>query len=224
MKMYVVSTQYQPLVTVNLKTPSLWGNKPVQKKSVSKQDLEATFNKSKNQALIACTNPEGAIAIMTCLLKDHNTTPEFIEQEVCLFASPVVYTVEIDRVENLAAKLQPVTVEDLFDYANPAAIPLSAHGPYEVTEHRIASAKSIMADKFKSMLYDLMAKRVFIPNICKLPGLKWQNVQEATYIGADGSIEKVNLQQDSDSKLGFFARLLSFASADEGAAQAPRQP
>jgi hypothetical protein len=58
MKLYVVSTKYQPLVSYN-ENPGYF-KKPVSKINVSNIDLIDTFIASEADSLIACTKKESA--------------------------------------------------------------------------------------------------------------------------------------------------------------------
>lgn len=89
MKIYVVSKQYQPLITIN-------ENQDVSKISISIHELNAIFNNSKSQQLYACKRENDALAIAACLTKTRNNTNA--NPDVQAIASLVVFTVEIDKV------------------------------------------------------------------------------------------------------------------------------
>ena len=170
MKLYVISTKYQHLVSVNMEPR--FGKKPISKKNVSNHALQATFNASKTDALIAFNDKEMAQEIMCLFLKGHNTTPDFIEAGVLQFAVPVIYTVELDEA-TLPAQTT-LTIDDLVTYADTRTIPLYLNysGLEEIEKQRMSKALQELPEPLK---------------IRKLNGLRLENVVEATYLKSDMS-------------------------------------
>ena len=170
MKLYAISTKYQPLVSMNMEPGFL--KKLISKKSVSNQDLLSTFNASKLDSLIACDNKDMALTVMGCLLKAHNTTPDFVENGVRFFAVPVIYTVEIDKASLPEEKT--LTADDLIHYADKTTIPLYFHlrGLDEAEKLRMTQLINKSSEAIKGR---------------KLNGLQLEHVVDATYLKSDGS-------------------------------------
>lgn len=178
MKLYVISTKYQPLVNVNMQP--LYGKKPVSKKSVSTQDLQTTFNASKADTLIACDNKDDALAVMSLLIKEHNTTPDFIERGVRLFAVPVMYTVDVDSAA--LSDQTTLTADDLVSYADTTTIPLY-------------SSCDAFKDAEKALITKKLQKDSKYIAIRKLTGLQLEDVTDASYFNSSGTdVVDVNLR------------------------------
>ena len=171
MKFYVISTKYQPLVSINTE-PTLF-KKPFSKKNVSNSDVLETFNASKADSLIACDNKDMAVVIMAGLLKGHNTAPDFIENGVRFFAVPVIYTVELDMAS--LPEETVLTADDLIHYADTTTIPF--YDPMS----------SFFEEGEKRRLTQLIDKSPEPIKIRKLNGLQLENVVDATYLKSDGS-------------------------------------
>ena len=173
MKLYVISSKYQPLVTVKLEGP-FWGRKPVSKKSVSTQDLQTTFNASKVNPLIACNNKEDAINVMALLLKGHNTTSDFIEKGVNWFAVPVIYTVEVDEL--ILTQESTLNADDIVDYADTDTIPLN----YDSRDH------AWLREAKKSLISEKLLNHSINIRIRKISDLQLENVTDASYLKSGG--------------------------------------
>ena len=180
MKLYVISTKYQPLVTVN-DGPS-FNKKTFSKKCVSPRDLQTTFDASKIGGLIACDNKEDALRVMSLLIKGHNTTPDLIEKGVQFFAVPVIYTVEVDSAQHHLTKQTTLTADDLVNYADTGTIPFYySSGLFKEAE------KLIITQKLRKYSKDI--------TIRKLTGLQLEAVTDASYLDSSGSvIVDVNLR------------------------------
>lgn len=120
MKLYAISNQYQPLVTVTLNP--LPGSKLVCNKKVSISDLQTTFNNSTSNELITCNNEDNAIKVAMLLLKGNNTSPDLIEKGIVLFATPVIYEVDVDS--GTLGDEEILNANHLNHYANTDIIPL----------------------------------------------------------------------------------------------------
>ena len=163
MKLYVISTKYQPLVNVNY-----MDSIPVSKKSVSDKDLQATFMASMSDTLISCTNKEDADFIIRGLLKRNGFSSEFLDKGVTLFAVPVIYTVEVDNAK-LPAESK-LTADDLINYADTTTIPLYHKGSRDDNDIR---------QNVTLFPHPIMIR--------KLKGLSFENVVNAEYLQSDAS-------------------------------------
>jgi hypothetical protein len=203
MKLYVISTKYQPLVTFKHGL----SKKPIHKINVSNQDLIATFNASKADSLIALTDKERALEVATLLLKGHNCKPDFIEEGVRLFATPVIYTVEVDAA-SLATE-QTLTTDDLVYYADTSTIPLYDNRAQRV--RHIPQEAAFEQKMEKLHIEERMSILPKAPEIRKLTGLQSEQVVEATYISAEGTNISRNLQSNYSLNMqilsGFIAAL-----------------
>ena len=116
MRLYVISTKYQPLVAIKK-----IGAKEVIKKNASTLELQVTFNLSKGDPLIAFDNINVALKISACLLTSHNIMPDLIEPDVSFFAVPVIYALEVE--EDALPEPTILTADDLINYADRTTIP-----------------------------------------------------------------------------------------------------
>lgn len=113
-KIYVaISTQYVPVVSLNLNPGPF--KKIVSSKQITREDV---FKCVSYDDLIV-TTLDNAYHLMTLLNPGHNTTPDFIENGVFMFASPVLF--EVDDYYKLDKIL---SYEDLCGYMNTQNIPL----------------------------------------------------------------------------------------------------
>ena len=178
MNLYVISTKYQPLVTVNRKL--FCGKKTVSKKRISTHDLQTTFNASKMDTLIACDNKDDAIAVVCFLIKGHHTCPHLIEQGIRVFAVPVIYTIEVDLAALSSQTI--LTADDLLNYADITTIPL-----HSTDDGFNADEKCFMITRFQKYSRDI--------SIRKLTGLQLAAVTDAHYLNVCATaIVEVNLR------------------------------
>jgi hypothetical protein len=124
------------------------------------------------------------------------------------FASPVVYTIEVDDKVALPT-VKKLTPEDLLHYADTDTIPLYESEEEEYIRFGIPFKLAELA-----RMERLLAKCKIIPEICKLSGLKIAQVVEASYLNAEGSLVSCDpLRPTSNSSLsmqilsGFIAAL-----------------
>lgn len=174
MKLYVISTKYQPLVDVDRQASSK-GKKQITKKNVTNHDLQGTFIASITDSLIACKSKNEAEVIAALLLKSPNFefAEEHVEEGIKLFAVPVVYTVELNE-ETLPQEIE-LRADDLVNYADANTIPL------------YISLKGPNADELEKKRINDKINRLAQPTIMlrKLNRLKLENVVEATYLRTD---------------------------------------
>ena len=162
--MYVVSTQYQPLLDIRMGLPI-----PILDKWVSQDDLRATFNASKANELIAFDTEESAMLILACLMKSVNKVPDLLGPGRRL-ASPVIFVVDVD--ETKLPRQSPLVVNDLVDYVDRKS---TSQFPYAPTSG-VDAASRIEA---------ILVKKTTQPNIYKLSGVTLENVREAIYFKVD---------------------------------------
>lgn len=173
MELFVISKVYQPLVEVNLKAKAFsFKSHPITKKTVTSQDLKATFNIASSKPYIACFTQEDADFILGCLLKHPNTAPDFIEPGVHLFASPVIYKIEVDELS--LGKERNLTPQDLVGYADVNTIPLMA--PTLNTE--------LEASRLQN---DVFSKLNDPKKICLLNSLSLEEVSSARYLNTSAT-------------------------------------
>lgn len=197
MKLYVISTKYQPLVNVNMQPE--FGKKPVSQKNISAHDLQTTFNASKNNPLIACDNKDDALVVMSLLIKGHNTTADFIERGIRIFAVPVVYTVEVES--GALSDQMILTANDLIDYADTTTIPLY-------------SSCDLFKNAEKSLINQGLQKYSKDITIRKLSGLEFDAVKYASYLDASATdIVDVNLKPSLNRLFSFFRSFVPGAEA-----------
>ena len=163
--MYVVSTQYQPLLDIRMGLPI-----PILDKWVSQDDLRATFNASKANELIAFDTEESAMLILACLMKSVNKVPDLLGPGRRL-ASPVIFVVDVD--ETKLPRQSPLVVNDLVDYVDRKS---TSQFPYAPTSGGIDAASRIEA---------ILVEKTTQPYIYKLSGVTLENVREAIYFKVD---------------------------------------
>lgn len=189
MPIYAVTNQYLPLVDFQINSPTflrrlstaaalLFSNRPVivtQKNLISTQDLLAVRNTGK--PWLVCGTLEEATAVAALMLKPHNTTPDFIESGVLIFATPVIFkfdtALEID-------KLADVDANTLSNYQDTANIPAYQHDKY--FDQSIVQSKINILTKSSAPL----------PKIA-MQDLTGNEPQEALYIGSKGVMYRSNL-------------------------------
>ncbi len=205
--MYVISTKYHPVVSVNLS--SLCTSSRVSVHSVSQQKLHTTFRDSITDELIACDNKDDALLIMRCLLKKHNAHIDFIPQELLYIAVPVVYAVRVNE-KKLSVKKQ-LSANLLVNYADDTTLI-----PYEALsdDEGLFSTKKMRADKRraeKKRIHSLLTYHGKAIDIHMLSSLNEEDASDAYLLGADGDrVECVDLRQPSQhlSWVEFFRQRL----------------
>jgi hypothetical protein len=110
----MIANQYLPVVSVNM-TGKPVNKKPIMSKSPSRKEALKCFT---NDELII-TSLENGIKLLHAFYTEHNTTEDFIEKNVFIFASPVLF--ELKNYINLDRLLK---YDDISDYINTQNIPL----------------------------------------------------------------------------------------------------
>ncbi len=175
MKLYVLSTQYLPLVNVDFSDHLT----PVTQKSISTEDLKTVFYKSHEYSMIACSILKDAFLIAKTQLEMHCTDTRYIDNKrIQYFATPVIYTMDI---EDPLPNETTLTTDDLIHYMDKNSIPL-----YEYSNDEAINVVK------KSQIAICLEEKPEL-QIRKLDELDFANVSEASYFDPLGNFTLNNL-------------------------------
>ena len=128
-KMFIISKNYLPLVAVKLGTPlgffetlySIFIKRyTVMNKIILKSNIIDCLEFGKGDFMV-CSSLDDAYKIVSFYLKGHNTTSDFIQPGIQIFASIVIFETNLKFEDD---EFREIKVEDIINYVNTSTIPL----------------------------------------------------------------------------------------------------